>query len=101
MKTARELAESAGLDIKLHSFCNQFNEIEYDVQPEELILLDIPLEALVRVSAQGREVVAVWKQQLGRVFESMGGDNPRAQAIDEAITNLEQSLIQLEQGVSK
>ena len=30
-------------------------------------------------------IVAVWERQCGRVFESMGSDNPRALAIEEAI----------------
>lgn len=32
-----------------------------------------------------RKVVDVWEHQSGRVFESMGSQNPRAQAICEAI----------------
>lgn len=37
------------------------------------------------VKAALGEIVAVWDDQCGRVFESMGNENPRAQAISQAI----------------
>lgn len=40
-------------------------------------------------------VVDVWSRQLGRVFESMGSENPRAQAIDAAIDDLRTALDKL------
>jgi hypothetical protein len=37
-------------------------------------------------------VARVWDRQCGRVFESMGNENPRAQAIEAAIDTLKKAL---------
>jgi hypothetical protein len=45
------------------------------------------------IQAKAKAVVSVWDSQCGRVFESMGRDNPRAQAIDTAIQELENAFV--------
>lgn len=99
MKSAQQRAESAVNSLLKSPKLGWVQCFSHEkTEAASIILRETGLEGLVKVEECAREVVAVWKQQLGRVFESMGGDNPRAQAIDEAITNLEQRLIQIETG---
>jgi hypothetical protein len=46
------------------------------------------------IEIKAKAVVSVWNRQSSRVFESMGSDNPRAKAIDDAIQELERALAQ-------
>lgn len=38
------------------------------------------------------KVRETWDRQRGRVFESMGSDNPRAMAIDESIDEMHEAI---------
>lgn len=44
------------------------------------------------LEATVRNVTLVWNSQCGRVFESMGRDNPRALAIEEAVDSAAELL---------
>lgn len=52
--------------------------------------LQLPARTAALLCAQG--VVDAWDRQCGRVFESMGSENPRAQSIDVAIDELRDAL---------
>lgn len=44
------------------------------------------------IEEKAKQVIRVWNEQSGRVFESMGHDNPRAESIDKAINELDRAL---------
>lgn len=52
------------------------------------------LDQLLGFKNAAHLVVNTWSAQLGRVFESMGRDNPRAVAIDDAINELRSALLE-------
>jgi len=55
--------------------------------------LQLPQRNAALLLAQG--VVDVWSRQSGRVFESMGKENPRAEAIQESIHLLCEALTRI------
>lgn len=63
MNTARDWAKKCGNDIELHTFSNKFGDVEFDVIPEELVLIHIPIEEFLVLTEVLKNVL---KYEFGR-----------------------------------
>lgn len=63
MNTARNWASKCGNDIELHTFADRFGDVQFDAHPEELILIDIPIEEFLVLAEVLQNVL---KYEFGR-----------------------------------